>query len=105
MIADDREEARSYNPVLIQSIAKGFLWLEALKREPTLSLRSLAERAAVDVSVVSRAFPLAFLAPDIVETLIEGRQPADLTAKALVRMDRLPFGWVAQRQILRTGTC
>jgi hypothetical protein len=43
--------------------------------------------------------PLAFLAPDIVEAILQGRQPVELTALRLKRT-RLPLSWVEQRRLL-----
>jgi hypothetical protein len=48
---------------------------------------------------VSRALPLAFLAPDIVQAILDGRQPVVLTAARLRRI-RLPHSWVEQRRVL-----
>jgi hypothetical protein len=42
--------------------------------------------------------PALFLAPDIVESILDGRQPLDLTVQKLT--SKLPHGWVEQRQQL-----
>jgi len=42
--------------------------------------------------------PLAFLAPDIVQAIYEGHQPADLKVKALSA--HLPIEWTEQRRVL-----
>lgn len=47
--------------------------------------------------------PLAFLAPDIVEAIAAGRQPADLTAETLIRHVDLPFDWNDQRVLLNVA--
>jgi hypothetical protein len=44
--------------------------------------------------------PLAALAPDITAAIIEGRQPADLTAKRLRDLPDLPLDWAEQRRML-----
>ena len=41
-----------------------------------------------------------FLAPDIIQAIIEGRQPAELTAARLKRMYDLPISWAEQRRLL-----
>jgi site-specific DNA recombinase len=41
--------------------------------------------------------PLAFLAPDIVEAIIAGKQPAHLTNYMLIRQIDMPLEWEAQR--------
>ncbi len=42
---------------------------------------------------VSQLLPLAFLAPEIVEGILSGRQPAGLTANRLIWGERLPVDW------------
>ena len=44
--------------------------------------------------------PFAFLAPDIVEAILGGRQPVELTAARLKRVRDLPVSWVEQRHLL-----
>jgi hypothetical protein len=44
---------------------------------------------------------LAFLAPDIIEAILQGRQPADLTLARLTNRLDLPLDWVAQRELIR----
>ena len=48
----------------------------------------------------ARLIRLAFLASDIVESIIEGRQPSELTAEALTRHTALPIDWRSQRAAL-----
>jgi len=64
----------------------------------------LAAREAVDRSDLGRILPLAFLAPDIVEAIVAGSHPADLTASRLRRMGQLPLEWSAQRDLLGFGS-
>jgi hypothetical protein len=49
---------------------------------------------------VGRLIRFAFLAPVIVESIVEGRQPITLTAEALTRRIELPLSWSAQRAAL-----
>jgi hypothetical protein len=44
--------------------------------------------------------PLAYLAPDITQAILEGRQPVDLTAFRLKRIGALPVSWAEQRRLL-----
>jgi hypothetical protein len=44
--------------------------------------------------------PLAFLAPQIIEAIAAGRQPAELTAHRLIRNIDLPIDWAAQKRSL-----
>ncbi len=49
---------------------------------------------------MSRRLPLAFLAPDIVEAILERPQPIELTAARITRIRDLPLSWAEQRQRL-----
>jgi hypothetical protein len=49
------------------------------------------------VRYVSRLIRLAFLAPDIVESIVAGRQPSDLTTQALTRRTAIPLEWRSQK--------
>jgi site-specific DNA recombinase len=65
-----------------------------------LSLSAIARRAGVHVGDVSRALQLAFLAPDLVEAILDGTQPVDLTPERLKRARELPLLWDEQRAML-----
>ena len=60
----------------------------------------MAEHDGNHESEISRILPLAFLAPDIVEAILNGRQPIELTAESLKRLRALPTDWDAQRRLL-----
>jgi site-specific DNA recombinase len=62
---------------------------------------AIARREGVGKQYVSRLIRLAFLAPAIVERIVEGRQPPELTAQALLtgRLE-LPLDWEAQSRTL-----
>ena len=58
-----------------------------------------AARHNVDRSHVSRNLPLAFLAPDIVTAIIDGRADPSLTLSRIKRL-KLPASWQDQRKLL-----
>ena len=60
----------------------------------------IAKAEVIDDGEISRVLPLAFLAPDIVEAILNGRQPLNLTARNLKRLKPLPSSWIHQRQAL-----
>lgn len=47
-----------------------------------------------------RVARLATLAPDITAAILEGRQPASLTSRMLLRLPELPHDWAEQRRLL-----
>ena len=46
------------------------------------------------------AVRLSYLAPDLTEAILDGRQPHDLTADKLLANSRLPLRWQEQRTVL-----
>jgi len=83
---------------LAKSVARGRIWFDALAAGE--AIEAIAGREGVSARYVSRLLPLAFLAPDIVEAILQARQPADLSSAQLTRT-QLPFDWAAQRQAIQ----
>ena len=61
---------------------------------------ALAKREGVSPSYFTRLVRLSYLAPDIKQAILDGRQPRDLTADRLLAHSRLPLGWHEQRAAL-----
>jgi len=83
---------------LITLFADAHRWIDDLAEGRAASLRDLARQHHRDVAEVSRTLPLAFLSPDIVEAILDGRQPVDLTPRRLTRIGVLPCRWDEQRR-------
>ena len=47
-----------------------------------------------------RVLRLAYLAPDIVEAILAGREPDGLTVNALMKAIQLPLAWDEQHRLL-----
>ena len=60
----------------------------------------LADREGVSRSYFTRLVRLSYLAPDITQAILDGRQPPDLTAEKLLEHSRLPLAWHDQRTLL-----
>src|SRR3984893_13356520 len=87
------------DPTLIKAIARGRAWFEELAAGRARSLRELAERDGIPRRYVRRLVDLAFLCPELVEAILQGRQPVELTATRLTELD-LPLDWADQRPLL-----
>jgi site-specific DNA recombinase len=61
---------------------------------------ALAKRQRVSPSYFTRLVRLSYLAPDITEAILDGRQPPDLTADKPLAHSRLPLTWYEQRTVL-----
>jgi site-specific DNA recombinase len=93
-----RQEQPRPGSSLLKAIARGSQWYEQILAGEVSSQRAIAQRLGVSERYVGRILECAFLAPDIVEAILEGRQPATLTFNKLTRS--LPASWDAQRELL-----
>lgn len=64
------------------------------------SLTTIATQEQVTDGYVSQLLPLAFLAPSLVEAILDGRHPAGLTADRLIWKTQLPLSWREQVLVL-----
>lgn len=99
MIIGDASPKR-VDPILIKTLARALSWYEEFVSGRVATLAEIAARHKVDKGYVSRVVSLAFLAPEIVEDIVTGRQPADLTAQKLLRNTQLPLDWTDQKPLL-----
>jgi len=83
---------------LIKAVARAHGWYDRIVRGELTGGRSIANTTGLDERYVSRIFQCAFLAPDIVESILDGRQPAKMTLEKF--RTHLPIEWAAQRQLL-----
>lgn len=84
---------------LIRNIAKAHAWFERIKAGETVS--EIAASEGTSKRRIQQLVGLAFLAPDIVRDVLEGRQPIGFTSEWCLRHD-LPSDWTEQRQLLAT---
>ncbi len=80
---------------MIKAIARAFRWQRLLENGTYGCLEDIAKAEKIGASFLSRIIRLALLAPDIVEAILAGKQPANLTLKDL--MAPFPVEWAGQR--------
>ena len=100
MVVDDGSEPANVDPVLVRLLLRAHAIRARLLEEPSLTLKEIAAEEGISSSYVTRLFRLAFLAPDIVTAILNGRHPPQLTANRLMDDTRLPLDWTAQRELL-----
>ncbi len=103
IITDNQQKLPSPDSKLIAAIGQSRRWFAELRDGKARSVSELAKQYRVDRGDVGKALRLAFLAPDIVQAILEGRQPADLTAAKFKRLGDIPASWDDQRELLGIG--
>ncbi len=88
------------DPSLVRLIAKAWALREALVSSSAPSLTAVATEQGISQSYATRLVRLAWLAPDIVEAILGGCQPTNLTASRLMQDTRIPTDWQDQRRAL-----
>ena len=93
-------EPANLDPVLVRLIVRAHAICARVLEDPSLTLKEIAGEEGVVSSYLSRLVRLAFLAPDIVTAILNGRHPPQLTANRLMDDTRLPLDWSGQRALL-----
>lgn len=83
---------------LVRSVVLAKRWAAMLNSGEATSIDALARQEHLCPRNTARVLPLAFLAPDLVEMIIAGQQPATLTLSKLLDA-RLPYPWSEQRAL------
>lgn len=89
------EVERSQDITLIKAVARAFRWRRMLENGQFATVQELAAAEKINASYVSRVLRLTLLAPDIVEAILDGRQPEGMTLPAL--MEGVAVEWEQQR--------
>jgi DNA invertase Pin-like site-specific DNA recombinase len=88
-----------FDSALIRAIARGRAWFEELATGRARSLQELAKCNGISRRYIRRLVGLAFLSPALVEAILQGRQPVELTTTRLAEFD-LPLDWTEQHKLL-----
>ncbi|MCC6787763.1 MAG: recombinase family protein [Hyphomonadaceae bacterium] len=87
------------SPILIEALAKGWRWRSSLLSGAYANSSALAEAEGMTQTALHRYLRLAYLAPDLMREILEGRQRPGLSLDQLCRAE-LPLSWEAQRRLL-----
>ena len=85
---------------LISVVQRSAEWWRLMTEEEGWTIEKLSERASIPSCEVTRFLPLAFLAPDLVEAILQGTQPIDLNVERLKKLGPIPADWAAQKRLL-----
>ena len=80
---------------LIKAVARAFRWRRMLETGRYSTIDEIAAAEKINDSYVSRVLRLTLLAPDIVEAILDGRQPEGMTLPGLLK--GVPVAWEGQQ--------
>jgi hypothetical protein len=104
VIAPDGTEAPAVgtaariDSTLVKALARAFRWRRMLESGVVSTVGEIAAREKINKSYVSRVLRLTLLAPEIVEAILDGRQPTGWSLPALLKPP--PCRWDQQRDEL-----
>ena len=87
---------------LINAIARAHRWRRLIETGKYASAAELSRSEGINEFYLCRVLRLTLLAPDIVEAILDGRQPRTLELQTLLKP--LPTDWAAQRKALGFAT-
>jgi len=87
--------ALAADTTLVKALARAFRWRRMLATGRFGTIDELAAAEKINSSCVSQLLRLTLLVPDIVEAILDGRQPEGLTLPGL--MQPFPVEWAGQR--------
>jgi hypothetical protein len=88
--------SRRSDNTLVKALARAFRWKRMIDTGRYATITDLAAHEGIAPSYLTRILRLTLLAPDIVDTILEGRQGPDVTLARL--MDGFPEEWERQRR-------
>lgn len=92
--------ANRIDRTLVRAIVLARRWSADLRTGRYGSITDLARTEKLCVRYLGQVLPLAYMAPDLVEQIVEGRQPQALSLGALIARP-FPMDWDQQRRLFR----
>jgi hypothetical protein len=89
-----RQATTTADPALLKALARAFRWKRMLDEGRYASVSEIARAEKLDRTYVGDVLRLTLLAPGIVEAIVEGTQPDEMTLPGL--MTGFPVEWERQ---------
>jgi site-specific DNA recombinase len=91
------DTAHAPNPQLVQAIVRAQIWLRSLSDGTYDSVEDLARAAGLHPKVIRNRIRMAFLAPNVTKSILEGNQAPGLRLKGFIGTASL--SWFHQRRL------
>ncbi|WP_245427077.1 hypothetical protein [Mesorhizobium sp. YM1C-6-2] len=95
-LPDGTPQQRKIDNTLVKALARAFRWKRMLESEEFTTIAELAQHEKIAPSYLTRILRLTFLAPDIVEAILDGRPAMAMSAETL--RTGLEGDWTVQRR-------
>ena len=92
-------QPRRADSTLVKALARAFRWKRILESGEFATIAELAEREGIAPSYMTRVLRVTLLAPDIVESILDGTQGSDVTLARV--LEAFPIEWDEQLPSLR----
>jgi hypothetical protein len=88
---------------MVKALARAFRWRKMLDEGAYATIEDLAGAKGIGKTYVSQVLRLTLLAPEIIEAILDGRQPVELQLDGL--LEGFPLEWGNQRGAFFFGSC
>jgi hypothetical protein len=92
-------QPRRADSTLVKALARAFRWKRMLESGEFATIAELAEREGIAPSYMTRVLRVTLLAPDIVESILDGTQGSEVTLARV--LEAFPIEWDDQLPSLR----
>ncbi len=82
------------DPALIKALARGFRWRRMLEEGRYASISEMAKAEKIERGYLGSVLRLTLLPPEMVEAILDGRQPEGVTLPGL--LEEVPVVWGEQ---------
>ena len=93
-LPENAAQLRRIDNTLVKALARAFRWKRMLESGDFATIAELAEHEEIAPSYMTRVLRLTLLAPDIVETILDGKQAPEMTLARL--QEPFPTEWSDQ---------
>ena len=93
--------ATKADPALVKALARAFRYQKLLDEGRYASISEMAAAEKIERGYLGTLLRLTLLAPEMVEAILNGRQPEGVTLPAL--LEGVLVGWAHQRERLLSG--
>ncbi len=97
VLPEGAAQARKLDNTLVKALARAFRWKRMLESGEFASISELAEKEGIAFTYMARLMRLSLLSPELVDAVMDGRHPANITLANL--MDPFPADWKEQHAL------